>query len=101
MRKITILFTNSICKTNFIERGTSEFVILVGNKDMGFFKEKYTLSETFKMHYFYPSQSNRIMLMNLNECRSVLSNFKVIKDYVESRQGANGCLKLSIHVNII
>lgn len=38
-----------------------------------FFKKNIsTLSETFEMNYFYPSQSNRIMLMNLNECRSVL-----------------------------
>lgn len=74
MRKVTILFTNSICKINFSERCTSESVILVGNKDLGFFLRKTysTLSETFEMNYFYPSQSNRIMLMNLNECRSVL-----------------------------
>lgn len=38
-----------------------------------FLRKTYsTLSETFEMNYFYPSQSNRIMLMNLNECRSVL-----------------------------
>lgn len=42
-------------------------------KIWGFFKKNIsTLSETFEMNYFYPSQSNRIMLMNLNECRSVL-----------------------------
>lgn len=42
-------------------------------KIWGFLKKNIsTLSETFEMNYFYPSQSNRIMLMNLNECRSVL-----------------------------